>query len=163
MSDTCEHTGMRGKCTHPVVAGSKYCSKHSNESDRIKGYLLTNPELRKQFEHHSQSDLYESLRQEIDLLRATINLRVNAATSTADLVSLLNVVHKPLVDLVKCMETLSKLQHQNNIVLGQEAQFRLADEIIEILTSELETLPGYETIVDKVASRLANAIANERN
>lgn len=163
MIDTCEHSGTRGKCPAPIVAGSKFCAKHSDEQARIKGYILTNPELRDQFEHHQQSDLYESLRQEIDLLRATIQIRVNSAKNSVELASLLSVVHKPLVDLTKCMETLSKLQRQNNIVLGQEALAWLQKKIIDILVSELEHIPSYEPIVDSIASKLAGAIANAKN
>jgi len=163
MADQCEHTGPRGQCSRPKVDGSEYCGTHSNESDRIKGYQLSNPELREQFEHHSRSDLFSSLGQEIYLLRAMINERLNQIDNPAEMVSALNTVHKPLVDIVKCVETLSKLERQNNIVLGKEALNILNREIIDILVGELEAVPNFETIVDAVARRIAAAIANSRN
>ena len=163
MADQCEHTGPRGQCSRPKVDGSAYCGTHSNESDRIKGYQLSNTELREQFEHHSGQNLYETLGQELFLLRAMINSRLNQIENPAEMISALSAVHKPLVDIVKCAETLSKLKRQNNIVLGKEALNVLIKEIIEILVGELETVPNYESIVDRVAKRISDALANARN
>lgn len=163
MADQCEHTGSQGQCSRPQVDGSRYCSKHSDEADRIKGYRLSNPELRERFEHHNRSDLFASLGQEVALLRAMIESRLEEVSGPADVINALNVVHKPLVDIVKCAETLSKLERQNNVVLGKEALAKLNKQIIEILIGELEQIPNSETIIDRVASRLADALANARN
>ena len=163
MADQCEHTGSRGKCSAPKVEGSDYCAKHSNEPDRIKGYRLSSPELRERFEHHAGSALLESVRDEIILLRALIEDRLDAAASVAERINAFNTVRPALVDVVKCVETLSKLERQNNIVLGKEALQALNKEIVTILIGELETLPNYESIIDRVASRIASAIAKARN
>lgn len=163
MADKCEHTGTRGQCSDPKVDGSEFCAKHSNEADRIKGYRLSSPELRERFEHHSRSDLFSSLRQEIDLLRAMIEDRVSQADSPAERIAAFNAVRPALVDVVKCVETLSKLERQNNIVLGKEALSWLSKEIINILIGELEQVEGYERIVDRVAQRISKAIAESRN
>lgn len=163
MADKCEHTGTRGRCDLDSVEGSQFCAKHSNEADRIKGYRLSSPELRERFEHHSRSDLFSSLRQEIDLLRAMIEDRVSQADTPAERIAAFNAVRPALVDVVKCVETLSKLERQNNIVLGKEALSWLSKEIINILIGELEQVQGYERIVDRVAQRISKAIAEARN
>lgn len=67
------------------------------------------------------------------------------------------------MDVVKCVETLQKLERQNNIVLSKEAIMKLRKDIIDILVSELEHLPNFESIVDGIARKLAEAIANARN
>ena len=163
MTDKCEHTGTRGQCADDAVEGSRFCAKHADESDRIKGYRLSSPELRERFEHHSRSDLFKSLRQEIDLLRAMIEDRVSQADSPAERIAAFNAVRPALVDVVKCVETLSKLERQNNIVLGKEALSWLSKEIINILIGELEQVEGYERIVDRVAQRISQAVADARN
>lgn len=163
MADQCEHTGKRGRCTAPKADGSDFCLTHSDEADRIRGYRISNPELRERFEHHSRSDLFASLRQEVDLLRSMIEDRVSQANTPAERINVFNAVRPALVDVVKCIETLSKLERQNNIVLGKEALAWLNKEIIQILIGELAEVPGYETIIDRVAAKLAAALANARN
>lgn len=163
MADQCEHTGSRGQCSRPSVDGSPYCQKHSNEADRIKGYQFSDPELRRQFEHHSRSDLFSSLRQEVDVLRGMINARLNQIENPAEMITAFNAVRPALVDVVKCIETLSKLERQNNVVLGKEALSWLNKEIIAILVGELEQVPNYEPIVDRIARRIATALAESRN
>lgn len=163
MADQCEHTGPSGQCNRTQLDGSEFCDRHSNEADRIRGYRLSSTELREQFEHHSRSDIFASLRDEILLLKAMINDRVNLATSPAERITAFNSVRPALVDVIKCAETLSKLERQNNIVLGKEALLILNREIIEILVGELEAVPNYESIVDRVAQRIATALANARN
>lgn len=163
MADQCEHTGKRGQCSAPKVEGSNYCLTHSDEADRIRGYRLSSPELRERFEHHSRSDLFKSLRQEIDLLHAMVEEQLADCKTPAERINAFNKVRPAIVEIVKCTETISKLERQNNIVLGKEALAWLNKEIISILIGELSPIPNYETIIDRVASKLADALANARN
>jgi len=163
MSEQCEHTGPHGQCSHPKVDGSDYCARHSKESDRIQGYRLSSPELRKQFEHFEQSDLLETVRQEISLLRALINDRLNMLDSPAERIAAFQSVAPQLVAVVKSLETIVKLEHQTNVVLGKDALRSLAQEIIKILTEELVEVPDHDSIIDRVAKRIASAIAKSHN
>lgn len=163
MSDQCEHTGTRGQCPSPKVDGSRYCSKHSDESDRIRGYRLSNPELRDQFEHHSRSNIYASAKEEIFLLRAMVNEKLNSIENRAEFLSSFTNLTPSIVSITKCIETLSKLERQNNIVLGKEALAWLQKEMVSILISELKDVENYERIVDSIAKRIAKAIAESRN
>lgn len=162
MFDKCEHTGPQGRCTQSPVDGSVYCKRHCKEADRIKGYRLSSPDLKQRFDHHADS-LLESVRQEIILLRALIEDRLSLAKTEADRINAFNTVRPAIVDVVKCVETLQKLERQNNIVLSKEAIMKLRKDIVDILVSELEHLPNYESIVDGVARKLAAAIAGAKN
>ena len=163
MADKCEHTGPRGRCDKDAVDGSNCCGSHSNEAERVKGYRLTSPELKERFEHFSREDLFSSLGQEVRLLRAMIEDRMCQAVTPAERITAFNAVRPALVDVVKCVETLSKLERQNNIVLGKDALSWLSEEIITILIGELEQVPDHERIVDSVAQRISQAIADARN
>ncbi len=164
MSDQqCEHSGPQGQCHNERIDGSRYCSRHSNEAERIRGYQLTDPVLRDQVEYHGREGRLESIRQEIVLLRSMINTRLNMITNRAERESAIQSATPSVVSLVKCYETLTKLEQQTSVVLGKEALSELAEEIVIILTEELDGVPNHDSIVDKVASRIADAIASARN
>ncbi len=67
------------------------------------------------------------------------------------------------VQIVKCQELITKLEHSNSVVLGKEALASLSSDIIAILTEELKDIPRYDSIVDAIARRMADAIAERRN
>jgi len=70
------------------------------------------------------------------------------------------VVRPALVDIVKCVDTLSKLERQADEVLGKEAIMWLRKEIVKILVEEADL---EHSVIDRVAKRIAEAIANARN
>jgi len=156
----CEHTGPQGPCNSPKVDGSEYCSRHSDESDRIKRYRLSNPELREKFEHHMRADVLTSVREEIALLSAMVHDRLDMIQSKAERMDAFRVVRPALVDIVKCVDTLSKLERQADEVLGKEAIMWLRKEIVKILVEEADL---EHSVIDRVAKRIAEAIANARN
>ena len=96
-------------------------------------------------------------------MRSLIEERMMVDDSPAEQMNLFRTVTPQIVNLVKCVETLSKLERQNSLVLTKEACVRLADRIVEILTGALADIPNSETIVDRVASEIATAIAEVRN
>lgn len=129
----------------------------------MKGYRISNPELRARFEHHEKASL-DSVRIEIAMLRAMIEDRLEmVGDNQAEKIAAFQSVTPTLVNLVKCVETLSKLERQNSVVLGKEALANLGKEIIKVITEELEGVPNHDSIVDSVASRIATAIAETRN
>ena len=155
----CEHSSG---CRHPRVDGSTFCARHADEADRIRSYRL-NGRLAERFEHFRGSSIYDTAAQEIHLLRAMIEDRLMVDDSPAEAMNAFRTVTPQIVNLVKCIETLSKLERQNSLVLTKDSAGRLADRIVEILTGALADIPNSEPIVDRVASEIATAIAEAHN
>lgn len=162
MSDQCQHSGPHGQCHNPQIEGSDFCNRHSSETERIKGYRITDPELRERFEHHGRSNL-EQIKQEIQLLRVMAEDRFNMANSPGERIAAYQFVSTTLANIVKCEETITKLELSNSVVLGKEALAGLSTDIITILTEELQDVPKYDTIIDAIARKMADAIAARRN
>lgn len=135
--------------------------KHSNEKDRIKGYMITNPDLKLRFDHHAGS--VETVRQEIRLLRALVDDRLELARTEADRINAFQVVHPALATINKLVESLGKLERQTNLVLEKDALKGLAEGIGKILVEELGNIDSSGEIVDRVASRIATLIAEAHN
>lgn len=163
MSNRCKHSGPRGQCPQSALDGSSYCERHTSEADRVRGYLLADPELRERFEHHSRSECLDTLREEVVLLRALINQRLDLAATPAEKVSAFAVVHPALSTLDKLVNSLSKLERSTAVVLEKEAIQRLGQSIVKILIEELNDVPGRDSIIDKISSRIAKAIIEARN
>lgn len=163
MNQRCQHSGPRGQCPQAAVDGSKFCSRHCNEADRLRGYRLSDTSLRARFDHFSDSESLETVRDEVILLRSLINERLDLAKTEADKVVAFQVIHPALSTLNKLVESLGKLERQTDAVLGKAALNDLCDEIAKILIEELCDMDGFEGIVDRIATRISDAIASAHN
>lgn len=163
MRKRCQHTGPLGPCNQFAIDESDYCERHSKEKQRKVNYLLTDPELRKKYAHHSRAENLETIRQEVVLLRALINERLNLARTDAEKISAFNVIHPALSTLNKMVESLSKLERSSGVVLEKEAIRNLGNQIIDILIDELKDIPNRDSVIDRIAHKIAKAIADAQN
>lgn len=159
----CQHSGPNGQCSRPAVDGSEFCLQHSKESDRIRGYRLADESLRERFNQMKSENGLETVRDEVRLLRAMIEERTNMARTEAEKIVAFQVIHPAISTLNKLVESLSKLERQTNAVLSKEALNKLCEGIAQILIEELKEVDGYTEIVDRVAARISDAIAEARN
>ena len=135
--------------------------KHSNEGDRIKGYIITNPDLKSRFDQHADS--VETVGQELRLLRALVNDRLDLSRNESDRVNALQVLHPAISTINKLVESLDKMKRQTDLVLEKAALMTLGEGIGEILVEELGNLDESGELVDRVAGRIATLIANAHN
>jgi hypothetical protein len=159
----CKHTGIRGQCLGNPVEGSDFCGKHSKEEHRLRGYYLKDPELRKRFEHHAAASSIDTLREEVVLLRTLIHNRVDLCSNDAEQIVAFQAVVSALGTVEKLVNSLSKLERLDSLVLDKAALNDLGDKIVEILTENLKDIPDRDRIVDRVAEAIANAIVEARN
>jgi len=143
------------------VDGSDFCLKHSNEADRIKGYIITNPDLKSRFDYHADS--VETVGQELRLLRALVNDRLELAKTEADRINAFQYLHPAISTINKLVESLDKMKRQTDTVLEKEALYGLNREIAKILVEEISKLDTTGEIVERVATRIASVIAGAHN
>ena len=159
----CQHTGVRGSCNLIAIDGSVYCEKHSNEADRLKGYRLQDPELRKRFDELSRDASLETVKQEVLLLRVLIEDRLNFCKNAAERASALQNLTSSLATIDKLLNSLERLQRAASITLDKPTLSRLSEKIITILLDNLGDLPDRDEIVDRVAAEIAQAVMEIRN
>jgi signal transduction histidine kinase len=129
----------------------------------MRSYYLADTKLRARFDQLSGSESLETVKDEVILLRTLINERLNFARSESDKIVAFQTIHPALSTLNKLVESLGKLERQTNVVLGKGALNKLSDTIVQILIEELCDIEDYESIIDRVASRIASEIAGARN
>ena len=159
----CQHTGVRGSCVQTAIDGSAYCEIHSTEADRLKGYRLQDPELRRRFDELSRDASLETVKQEVLLLRVLIEDRLNFCKNAAERASALQYVTSSLATVDKLLNSLERLQRAASITLDKPTLSRLSEKIINILLDNLGDLPDRDEIVDRVAAEIAQAVMEIRN
>lgn len=159
----CNHSGPRGQCHKQSIDCSIFCETHSRESDRIMAYDLTNPELRASYEKNSQSGTLASIREEVALLRSMINRRVNFARNAAEEIVAFQAAERMMGTFDKLVNTLVKLERQSSAVLDKAAANKLAVDIGKILVAELSGVPDKDSVIDRVAGRIAQAVMAATN
>lgn len=158
----CLHSSSNGSCPRHTVEGSLFCAVHANEADRIKGYLINDEILKKQFDHHTQGDLY-SLRGEIVLLRSMINQRLNTATNDLERSAVYREVGGWIATLDKLVNSLSKLEEKTSQTLTREALLDFARRVIDVVSQEVKQIDGYEKVIDAIAVRLIEEVGATNN
>ena len=133
---------------------------HTREADRLRGYRLNDPDLKERFDYHSREGMLGSLRQEVTLLRSMIEQRLDLARTEADKVAAFNVVTPAINSLDKLVNSIVKLERTTNMVLEKDAAKNLAEGIVQVLTEELR---GQDTIIDRIAKKIAGLVAEAHN
>lgn len=149
----CLATTSTGPCTYPSIAGSEFCRKHSRERDRIRGYRISDPDLAESAREHASGVLHD-LTDQVGLMRALIEQRINLAESPAEQVSAFNSLTLALGQLTKMTESLVKLSKDAGILMAREEVEELVDHVIDIVSEELRAVPGREEIVDRICDRI---------
>jgi len=159
----CIHLGRRGQCTLPKVDNSDYCSKHSNEKDRMTRYRIQDSSLRERMTRHAEGGVLATVVDEVILLRSLIEERLELAQSKAEKEAAFSVVTPMVAQVNKLVENLAKMRKSNSEVLDKDSISRLGDAIVTILIDELNDIHDRDTIIDKVAERIASTIVEAQN
>ena len=150
-------------CPYDALPGQNKCEKHGNQKKIIVGYRLSDPDLKERMDFHSRNELIESVKQEVTLVRALIEQRTNIIDGKAEKIQGFPVIIQATATLERLVNSLAKLERQSGLVLEKSAIQKLGRRIVEILTDALKDVPDRDTIVDKVAKEIAEAIMSTKN
>lgn len=163
MPQLCTHSGPRGQCHWHVVPGLDKCRKHANMDEIIMGYRFSDPDLKERMDWHSRDELIESVRQEVVLVRALIEERRNFATTQADKIQAFPAILDAASKLDRLVTSLARLEKQSGQVLEKAAIQKLGRDIVAILIDELKDIEDRDSIVDRIAKKISQAVLNARN
>lgn len=151
----CAKITTTGQCRRTVVEGSHYCSLHAKNEDLITAYQLSNPSLNEDVRHHARASLAD-LSQQVVLMRAIVQRRLNmAGDNDAELMSAMTFASIQLAQIVKATETMVKLARESGELMSRVEVEEFVDNIVNIVSDELQKAGTPETVVDKIADRIA--------
>lgn len=162
----CQMSIPGGQCTHEALPGSEYCSLHTRaKGDALKHYLLTNKLIGDTAARHAASDEIKSLRDEIAITRSMVEIRLNEAKTTTELVSAMPSIHSYMMALEKLVSSCHQMEVKLGILLDKSALLTAAQKIINIIDARIprELFDGRDELIGEIAQEILEAIATQEN
>jgi hypothetical protein len=121
-------------------------------------YHLKSGALAEAYDRFADSGQIKSLSEEVALLRALLQERLTLIDNSSLAVAATDGIN----NIVKSIERLEmrsfELEQKSNRLLPKATLFKLADQIVALLLSELKSVPNSEHVIDSIATKLAKLI-----
>ena len=163
----CKGAQPDGQCQNVAEEGSDYCRVCGGESQtparRLKQYLLTRAQDQSRLADLDDPEGLKSLRDEVVIATGMLERRLNLVSTDAEFISAFPQVEKFLKTLADLKKSSFFLEQKSGAMLSRSAAFGLFQEIIKIIVDELDGIPDYEQIVDRIIARIGPAIQHAGN
>jgi len=158
----CKGRSLDGQCQYVAEEGAYYCRVHGGESRaparRLKQYLLTTAQDCARLAHISENDGFKTLREEITVALKVLERRLSLATTDAEFISAFPQIERFLQRIADLKKDNLSLETKSGAMLSRDQAFGLFQEIIGIVIEELDGIPGYTEIMDRIIARIGPAI-----
>lgn len=161
----CQGVTANGQCEYLAREGEKFCTFHSKgasdrrfEKKEAERYLIDNADLRQSYLRQRDDKDYLDLKDEILLVQAVLERRLNAIRTDADMMMAIGPVTQLIQRLESMKISLMKIQQQLGLVLGKDHLRALAAQFASILDEELDGVDGKEDRMERICERLFEAI-----
>lgn len=161
----CEGSGPEGQCRYVKAHGEKYCPrcmghlKGVRKKEAIRNYRLTKYKAR--VEEKADSAKIKSLREEVGILRMTLEEIVNRCEEPTDLVIHSGKISDLILKIDKVVTSCHRLEKSSGSLLDKNIIINLVTKIIEIITEEIDNEEVLESISSKILSEILSAQNNE--
>ena len=164
MENRCQWVTANGQCDRDADNGP-FCKAHGpiSADQALRHYQITNSLVGDKHARHNAVDQIKDLREEIALTRSLIETRLNLATSEAEFISSMGILHQYIGTVEKLAASCHRMDSNLGNVLSKASVLHLAQELVGIIAEELDDLPGRDAIVDRIAHRLVEAIGTKNN
>lgn len=159
----CQRTGTFGQCPDEKVPGTEYCAAHGGRAAAAKGrkrmYDLAQAEWKGLYGEMADREDVLSLRDEVALIRAAIQKITNLmGQSDTNFESKINTFNTLLLTAKALVADCLKVEEKAGITVERAALLNFAGETIQICAEELADSPGSQEILERIASRLIEAV-----
>lgn len=161
----CKGTSPGGQCMQRAVEGSDYCPSHGgsnkqHEKEQLRSYLLTQVDSARRFEQlQDRYDPVRELRDAIAMTHLLIERRMNLIQTDADLMVACSSLKGLIETMDKLVNSATRIEQHLGELLSKNTIYNLAQITVNILIDELETVPQFELIIDRVTQKLMQQIA----
>jgi len=153
--DRCQGITKYGQCQFRKVPGSTFCSKHGGNSviEKQKKESLNNYKLTKfkgRLCELSQNPNIKTLRDEVAILRMTLEERLNSLDGPADLIIHSHVISELVIKINTLVTSCHKLESSMGLMLDKQAILQFGSEVVGIIGDEISD----PAMLDRVANRI---------
>lgn len=152
--DRCQANSKYGQCTNKQIEGTKYCPMHGGDrtSNPARNYMLTKFQAR--LNRMADSPNIKSLRDEIGILRMTLEERLNQCKDSMDLIYQSGPISDLVIKIDKLVLSCHKIEYATGQLLDKQAILQFGTELVTILASEVKD----EDILARLSNRITELI-----
>jgi len=139
----CQHVFKTQQCWSEAVEGGKMCMRHggNKEMERNARESLHNYRIGKfqaQLERHADSPAIKSLRDEIAILRMSLEERLMRCNDATDLILQSGPISDMVMKIDRVVNSCHKLESNMGQHLDRQSIIRFASKLINIIANELD-------------------------
>lgn len=159
--ERCQSVGReRGQCNNKRTPGSDYCLLHGGNKGQgveavaaVRNYQLT--KFQAELERHSDMSTLKSLRNEVGILRMTLETLLNRCNDSNDLIMNSITISNLVGQIEKLVSSCHKLEGQMGQTLDKQQLMQFASQIVGIISNNLV---GQEKLVGQIADEIINLL-----
>ena len=156
----CEHTTSTYQCPHEALEGDKFCEKHSRDpqAQPKRQYLLNKAKYQQRYCDFADSTDLRTLRDEIAILRMVMQERLNMISNDSEMLASCGQIASLAITIERLVKSCHSLESRLGTLLAKPTLLGIANELVQILLKELEGMPNYEQLVDRISEQVIKVI-----
>jgi hypothetical protein len=159
-SERCGGTATHGQCPFCKVNGSDYCARHgankaliNQRVERLRNYRLA--KWRNRVGEFADSPGIKSLRDEIGILRLTLETMLESCNDSMELILYSQRISDLVMKIEKLVVSCDKLENRMGMLLDKKTVLYLAQRYVEIINDHV-TEPD---VIDAISNEMVQATA----
>lgn len=162
--DRCQATIPGGQCQKLAIPGKKCCQTHARRVDPLRCYVLTNKTIGDTARRHAGADEIKSLRDEIALMRALVELRLNAINGEVEMIASAPGIQQMILGIEKLVSACHTMEIKLGNLLDKNALITLAQKIITIIDTEIgPDVTNRDEIIGRIGEQILDSIMKQEN
>jgi hypothetical protein len=148
------------------MEGRDYCPVHAHlakDHDQKQQYQLLKSRYRERTSQLADHNKIKSLQDEIAIAELMLENRINSINSQAEEIAASGFISQQLALIEKLKTASQKLELSAGTLLTKQTLLTIASEIVKVLLTELEGIPGYEGIIDRVSDKIYAVVESAQN
>ena len=159
-SERCESTGKDAQCPYKKVANTNYCPRHGankalivQKTERLRNYRLA--KWRNRVGEFADSPGIKSLRDEIGILRLTLETMLESCNDSMELILYSQRISDLVMKIEKLVVSCDKLENRMGMLLDKKTVLYLAQRYVEIINEHVEDVDTIDAISNEMVKATA--------
>jgi hypothetical protein len=163
----CKGSKPDGQCQNVAEEGSDYCIACGGvdhaPARRLKEYLITKVADQVRLAQLAENDGLKSLREEVAVALGMLERRLGLVKTDVEFLTAFPQIERFFKTLADLKKANLSLEQKTGAMLSRSAVLRLGQQLCQIIVDELDGIPNYEQIVDRILTKFVPAIERADN
>ena len=164
----CQGMSRGNQCDNKAVPGANYCEIHTGAlvmkaQDEKQKFMYNLRKFKQRFSDFTTNPAIKGLREEIGVLRMLLEVQINKCTDESELLLHSTSISGLVMSIEKLVASCHKLEINLGQLLDKSKAIQLADELIQIITSEIKDEDRIRSIAAQITSAMARITVSEES